>query len=298
MAIYHLSVKAVSRSTGRSAVAAAAYRTAERLTNERDGITHDYSRRSGVEDAFIVAPDGAGWAHDRSALWNAAEAAEKRKDAKVAREYEVALPAELSAEERRDLARAFAAAVVERYGVAADVAIHAPGKAGDQQNHHAHILTTTRTVGAEGLGVKTRQLDQANTASVEVEHLRAVWAGMTNQALERAGLGERVSHLSHKARGLEQTPTIHVGVAAMVMERKAEARAEKLGIPHEPVTDRVRQNQAIVERNRMLVAARTAVRNAQEALKGFLQEKLDQVQKVKREMLELKLTLRPRGPRL
>ena len=86
MASYHLSVKTVSRATGRSAPAAAAYRTASRIENERDGVTHDYTRRSGVETSFIVAPASAAWAQDRSALWNAVEAAEKRKDAKVARE--------------------------------------------------------------------------------------------------------------------------------------------------------------------------------------------------------------------
>src|SRR3546814_3712600 len=99
MAIYHLAVKSVSRSTGRSAVAAVAYRAGVALENGRDGLVHDYTRRSGVEDAFIVVPEGAEWAQDRSALWNAAEAAEKRKDAKVAREYELGLPAELDRSE-------------------------------------------------------------------------------------------------------------------------------------------------------------------------------------------------------
>src|SRR3546814_9830080 len=103
MAIYHLAVKSVSRSTGRSAVAAVAYRAGVALENERDGLVHDYTRRGGVEDVFIVVPEGAEWAQDRSALWNAAEAAEKRKDAKVAREYELGLPAELDAGQRRDL---------------------------------------------------------------------------------------------------------------------------------------------------------------------------------------------------
>src|SRR3546814_4252239 len=102
MAIYHLAVKSVSRSTGRSAVAAVAYRAGVALENERDGLVHDYTRRSGVEDAFIVVPEGAEWAQDRSALWNAAEAAAKRKDAKVAREYELGLPAELDAGQGRD----------------------------------------------------------------------------------------------------------------------------------------------------------------------------------------------------
>src|SRR3546814_4974695 len=97
MAIYHLAVKSVSRSTGRSAVAAVAYRAGVELVNERDGLVHDYTRRGGVEDVFIVVPEGAEWAQDRSALWNAAEAAEKSKDAKVARESAVGLPAELDA---------------------------------------------------------------------------------------------------------------------------------------------------------------------------------------------------------
>ncbi|MDE2342152.1 MAG: MobA/MobL family protein, partial [Betaproteobacteria bacterium] len=198
MAIYHLSVKAVSRSSGRSAPAAAAYRTGERIVNERDGVTHDYSRRTGVEQSFIVAPPGAEWAHDRSALWNAAEAAENRKNSLVAREYEVALPAELSAQGRADLARDFAAELVQRYGVAADVAIHAPGKDGDSRNHHAHILTTTRTVGTDGLGPKTRALDDPKSG--EIERVREVWAGLSNRALEREGVGERVDHRSLAAR--------------------------------------------------------------------------------------------------
>src|SRR3546814_2670587 len=144
MAIYHLAVKSVSRSTGRSAVAAVAYRAGVALENERDGLVHDYTRRSGVEDAFIVVPEGAEWAQDRSALWNAAEAAEKRKDAKVAREYELGLPAELDAGQRRDLVRAFAEDIRDRYGVAVDAAIHAPHDYGDDRNHHAHVMTTTR----------------------------------------------------------------------------------------------------------------------------------------------------------
>ncbi|OUI89447.1 conjugal transfer protein TraA, partial [Acetobacter persici] len=172
MAIYHLSVKSISRSAGRSVVAAAAYRAGQELTDERQGLTHDYTRKQGVEAAFIVAPDGADWAQDRNALWNAAEAAERRKDAKTGREYELALPAELDAGARKQLARDFAAELVERYGVVADVAIHGPGREGDNRNHHAHILTTTRTAGEDGLGAKTRVLDVASTASAEIEHMR------------------------------------------------------------------------------------------------------------------------------
>jgi ATP-dependent exoDNAse (exonuclease V) alpha subunit len=242
VAIYHLSVKAISSSAGRSVVAAAAYRAGQELTDERQGLTHDYTRKQGVEDAFIVAPDGADWAQDRNALWNAAEAAEKRKDAKTGREYELALPAELDAGARKELARDFAAELVARYGVVADVAIHAPGREGDNRNHHAHILTTTRTAGAEGLGAKTRVLDVASTASAEIEHMRGVWARQVNMALER-----------------------HMGVSATALERQA-ARE----IPgRDPVTDLGKQNAEIRERNRVLETARKAMEKAQELFSGL-----------------------------
>ena len=155
MAIYHLSVKPISRSAGRSATAAAAYRAGVEIADERTGEVHDYRRKGGVESADIVLPDGAPeWATNRGALWNAAEKAEKRKDACVAREYEVALPAELSPAERRRLALDFAQEMANREGCAVDVAIHAPGKEGDERNHHAHILRTTRKVAIDGLGAK------------------------------------------------------------------------------------------------------------------------------------------------
>jgi len=260
MAIYHLSVKSISRSAGRSVVAAAAYRAGQELTDARQGLTHDYTRKQGVEDAFIMAPDGADWAQDRNALWNAAEAAEKRKDAKTGREYELALPAELDAGARKALAREFAAELVERYGVVADVAIHEPGREGDNRNYHAHILTTTRTVGADGIGAKTRSLDVSSTASVEIEQLREVWAKQVNAALERHQIGQRVDHRSFARQGIEQEPTVHLGVAASGMERKA-AREEP---DREPVTERGQQNVAVRERNRVLEAARKAAEKAQE----------------------------------
>ncbi|MFT8816295.1 MobQ family relaxase [Acetobacter fabarum] len=265
MAIYHLSVKSISRSAGRSVVAAAAYRAGQELTDERQGTTHDYTRKQGVEDAFIVAPEGADWAHDRNALWNAAEAAEKRKDAKTGREYELALPAELDAGARATLARDFAAELVNRYGVVADVAIHEPGREGDNRNHHAHILTTTRTAGEDGLGAKTRVLDVASTASAEIEHMRAVWARQVNMALERHQVEQRVDHRSFERQGKEQEPTRHMGVSATAMERQA-ARE----IPgREPVTDLGKQNAKIRERNRVLETARKAVEKAQELFSGL-----------------------------
>jgi hypothetical protein len=188
--------------------------------DERTGLVHDYTRRSGVEATAIVAPVGAVWAQDRAALWNAAEAAEKRKDAKVAREYEVALPAELDAAGRLDLARQFAAALVDRYGVVADIAVHYPGREGDQRNWHAHVLTTTRAADESGLGAKTRTLDVAQSAAVQIEALRALWAEQTNAALGRAGVVARVDHRSHERRGLDAEPTERVATATYVVERR------------------------------------------------------------------------------
>ena len=134
-----------------------AYRAGEKLTNERDGITHDYTAKQGVEHAEIVLPEGvnADWARDRSDLWNAAEFAEKRKDARVAREFEIALPHELSAEQRLEAAREMAQELADRYGAAVDFVIHAPHEASDVRNHHAHLLMTTRQVTEGGLGDKT-----------------------------------------------------------------------------------------------------------------------------------------------
>ncbi|BCM88055.1 Ti-type conjugative transfer relaxase TraA [Methylobacterium indicum] len=233
MAIYHLSIKAVSRAGGRSATAAAAYRSASLIADTRTGEIHDYQRRTGVEASFIVAPDGAAWAQDRAALWNVVEAAERRKDAKVAREYQVALPHELTPEERQALARDFAEHLCARYGVAADVAIHAPGREGDERNWHAHILTTTRAVTADGLGAKTRVLDVATTARVEVEALRAIWEERANRHLAQAGLAVAINRRSHLDRGSGLAPGEHVGVHATQMQRRGKPGVDRVAIDPE-----------------------------------------------------------------
>ena len=230
MAIYHLSMKPVSRSSGRSAVAAAAYRSGTRLTNERDGLTHDFRAKSGIEHSEIVLPEGstADWAKDRSALWNAAEAGEKRKDARVAREFEVALPHELTAEERLDLTRSFAKSLADRFGTAVDFSLHSPDEDMDVRNHHAHIMMTTRQVGPDGLGDKTT-LERENKwlqdnglplSQAQLRDLRIEWEELTNQHLARAGHDMRVDHRSHHDRGLEIEPTQHVGVHATQMEQR------------------------------------------------------------------------------
>lgn len=258
MASYHLQVKTVKRSAGRSATAAAAYRAGEAITCEREGRVHDYSRKQGIASSFILAPEGAPqWVQDRAALWNAAEAAEVRGNAVVAREWELALPAELDATERRELATAFARSLVERYGVAADVAIHLPHREGDERNHHAHVLTTTRVMGTEGLGKKTRILDAAQTGGPEIAAMRGVWATLQNEALERVGAGTRVDHRSLEAQveaaiergdlvaaeALARTPEVKLGPAVSAMERRASREAAAEGRAYEPVTDRGRMAQ-------------------------------------------------------
>lgn len=230
MALYHLSTKPISRASGRSSVASAAYRAAERLENERDGIVHDFSRRSGVEHTEIVLPAGvdAAWAKERSALWNAAEASEKRKDARAAREIEVSLPHELSGEQRLALTRAFARGLADRYGVAVDFAIHSPHGKTDIRNHHAHIMMTTRKVGSKDFGEKS-DLELENkklqalglpTSHEQLRDIRIGWEQRTNEHLARAGLEIRVDHRSHQERGLEIEPTQHIGVHATQMERR------------------------------------------------------------------------------
>ena len=227
MAIYHLSAKSVGRSGGRSATGAAAYRAGERITDERTGEVFDYTRKGGIASAEIVMPAGGDWQPSREQLWNAAEAAERRKDAKVAREFEIALPAELSAEERRALAHEFAQEVADRYRVAADVCIHEPHRAGDERNHHAHILVTTREIDGQALGAKTRVLDSPKTSGAEIAALRERWAEMQNAALERSGERQRVDHRSLEAQGIERMPTRHLGPAAVGFERRTGEASER-----------------------------------------------------------------------
>ena len=287
MASYHCQVKSVSRGQGRSAVAAAAYRASARLECAREGRVHDYTRKRGVEAAFVVAPEGApDWASDRERLWNAAEEAERRKNSVVAREWEVALPHELGPEQRRGVVVDFAQALAERYGVAADVAIHAPHAQGDQRNHHAHVLTTTRAMGEDGLGAKTRVLDAQASRGAEVTAMRALWAELQNAALERAekerGLEaralDRVDHRSLaaqreaalaagdevRAEALDRPAEVKLGPAASAMERRAEREAEARGVPYEPVTDRGAQVHEARRARALLAEMRAGLEAARE----------------------------------
>ena len=181
----------ISRSQGRSATAAIAYRVAERIEDRRTGLVFDYAKRGGVDHTEILAPDHApDWVRDRSELWNRVEESETRKNSQVAREVRVALPAELTHEQRVALVREFAQAQFVDRGMVADIALHAPGRDGDERNHHAHILLTTREVDADGFTTKNRDWN----AKEVLEGWREAWARDSNAALERAGIEDRVDH--------------------------------------------------------------------------------------------------------
>jgi len=252
IAIFHATTKPLSRSAGRSSVAAAAYRAGVKLEDHRTAMVFDFTRRSGVMSADIVAPDDAAeFASDRTSLWNAAEQAEKRKDSRTAREWIVALPAELDAEQRTDLARDFARELVKRYGVAADVAIHAPSRGGNDRNYHAHILCTTRVVSGDKLGEKS-ELELSDSkrktlglvpAADEISTLRERWAALANAVLEKAGTAARIDHRSLAAQqadafergdlpealALDREPQRHVGVHATHLDRRSGAVVSERG---------------------------------------------------------------------
>lgn len=266
MAIFHMTMKSISRSAGQSVVAAAAYRAGEKITDERSGEVKDFERKRGVEGSEIHLPkDAPAELKDRAKLWNAAEGAENRKNSVTGREVEVSLPHELDEKHRRALANDFARHIVHRYGVAVDVSIHEPGKGGDDRNHHAHLLMTSRRIGPKGFGEKTRELDVKTTSRLEVQHLREEWENWTNRALKSQGIEARIDHRSLEAQGVEQVlPTRHMGPAATALERK--------GIETE-IGRENRRFKAI----RAMAAARSAKREAARQVQDLARPK-DQVQ--------------------
>ncbi len=216
MATYRLSAKLISRSEGRSATGAAAYRSGERLVDERTGEVFDYRRRGDVLDRSILAPTSApAWGQERERLWNAVERAEKRKDAQVAREIQVSLPYELTLAAQRELLHGWVGEQLVARGMVADIAIHAAHKGGDARNVHAHILLTTRTITPEGFAGKDRSW---NDRAV-LEEWRSSWEQHLNRALERARVAERVDHRSYAQRGIDREPEPKQGPVATRMER-------------------------------------------------------------------------------
>jgi ATP-dependent exoDNAse (exonuclease V) alpha subunit len=234
MAVYFLNMKTFGRAGGSSAASAVAYRAGERIRDERTGKTYDHSDRQDVMHKEIVLPkqfadEEMGWARDRASLWNAAESAETRKNARVAREYLVALPVELSPPQRLELVRGFSQELSDRYGFAVDFAIHAPRDfpGSDPRNFHAHLLATTREVKVEGLGAKTTlDMSDGNRRELglppvinELLHVRERWAVVTNEALQEAHISTRVDHRSLEAQGIDREPSPRIPRAAFEMER-------------------------------------------------------------------------------
>lgn len=213
MAIYHLHAQVISRSSGRSATGAAAYRAGVEIADERTGLVHDYTRKGGVDHTEILAPANAPeWANDRAKIWNGVEAAEKRKDAQLCREVEVALPSELTPEQMRDLVRDFARAEFVERGMVADVALHHV----KSENPHAHILLTTRALGPDGFGQKNRDWNRKEL----LEEWRESWERHANLALERAGHEARIDHRTLAAQGIQREPTQHLGPQAHSYEQR------------------------------------------------------------------------------
>lgn len=261
MAIYHCSIKIIKRSQGRSAVAAAAYRSGQRLTNEWDGITHDYTKKGGVVYSEIFLPAYApSEFSDRSTLWNSVEKIEKSRNAQLAREIEIALPAELDRKDQITLVRTYVRDAFVASGMCADFSIHDK----DDGNPHAHIILTLRPLNERSeWGTKCRKeydLDgrgqriplpggsfkshRVNTTDWndpgKAEVWRAAWADACNRALEQIGRPERIDHRSYIRQGVQKISTVHIGIAATQMERR--------GL----ITEKGTVNREIVAQNRLL----------------------------------------------
>ena len=248
----HASAKAIQRSKGRSSVAAAAYRAGVCLHDERTGLTHDYSRKQGVEFNRIYLPENAPQEYrDRETLWNAVERKENRSNSCTARELEVAFPYEFNAMQRREAGDSISRELLRRYGCAVDIAFHAPDKNGDERNYHAHILFTDRAFdisNSEGWARKKyRDLsndkievngEKTTRGQQEILSLREFSAQAMNKIAERDGLSVMVEHLSFEARGIDKEPQIHLGSVANDMQNNGKT------------SERGEQNKKIIDLNK------------------------------------------------
>jgi len=270
-------------------VAAAAYRAGVKLEDHRTAMVFDFTRRGGVVMAKVVAPAVAGdLAFDRSQIWNAAEVAEKRKDARTAREWILALPSELNASQRSELALAFANELVKRYGVIVDLAIHEPSKNGDERNHHAHLLCTTRSIQGNGFGEKAAlELSDAKrkelglcSGAEEIQQLRARWADLANQALASAGQSVRIDHRSlidqqeaalergdlGSAFALDRPAQRHVGVHATALDRRSGIVMSERGVRRAAIVADAHKRAAAAEER-----IRVAVQEQEEAARRIVE---------------------------
>ena len=283
MAIFIASTKSISRGNGQSAVASASYRAGCELEDKRYGKTHDYSKKHGVMSADIILPSSLAAANadiDRSDLWNKAEDAEKRKDARVAREWLVNLPYELSEQDRKELAHSFAQTLADRYGTIADCAIHQPtqkeiDRGADPRNFHAHILFTTRTAALDDnneiiltdkatieLSDNKRRSLGMERVSHEITDVRQIWEHIANEKLAEHD-HRLIDSRSYAAQGIDIEPQLKMGSVATKLERdkyerelkkaeKAKEEGKHYEIDKTPATQLGTINEIIHERNELV----------------------------------------------
>jgi len=265
----------ISRSEGRSATAAAAYRACTRITDKRQDLIFDYRRKRSLEAAEIALPaDAPEWAADRSELWNEAELRERngkrganaglfKANAVVAREFMFSFPAELSAEGRLAVARTMAQHLADNHQIAVDIALHKPGRSGDEHNHHCHMLTTTRRLTANGFGKKAEEWSGLRSGAILTRAFRALLAHTLNAALAaegKAGL-VHVEHRSFKDRGSSQRPTRHQGPSrthARRNERRRERQAFERDAAHTQQNRHQMERAAFDTRQQSALAAKLA----------------------------------------
>ena len=290
MAIYHLSIKIISRGKGKSAVAAASYRSGEKIKNEYDGIVHDFTRKGGIAHTEILLPQNAPQEFsDRGTLWNSVEKIEKSKNSQLAREIEIALPKELNREKQIELVREYVKENFVKVGMCADIALHDK----NDGNPHAHILLTMRplnedkTWGAKSKkeyildengekvklkngNCKTRKINTVDwNEQDKAEEWRKTWADITNKYLEENSIQEKVDHRSYQRQGIEEIPTIHLGVSASQMEKKGIA------------TDRGNINREIRKQNRLLQEIKLRIKALMRWIRGIGKEEKAETDKLK-----------------
>ncbi len=217
MAIYYFNASVISRSAGRSATASAAYRAAEKIKDNRTGEIHDYRKKKGVDEKFILAPDSApSWATNRSKLWNEVERVEYRINSQLAREIQLAIPVELNRTQQVELVKKYAADLFVKEGMIADVAFHEL----DSHNPHAHIMLTMREIDENGFK-KNKNRDWNKRQLLEKQ--RAAWSRYANHALEKAGINEKIDHRTLAEQGINRIPQIHLGSAVTAMMKRGVA---------------------------------------------------------------------------
>ena len=266
MAIYRCEFKIISRSAGHRACAAAAYRAAEKIADQRYGVTHDYSRKSNVAASFILAPENApAWMLDRTELWNAVEAVERRKDAQLCREVLLSLPHELTDVQREELVRQFVSEQFVAQGMIADVNIHHHSPSGDERNDHAHVLLTTRTLTADAFGPKERSWNSKEF----VHETREAWALAQNRLFEGLGLEIRVDHRSLADQGIDREPEPKLGPHATEALRNGEPeKADRAVEAFEAVAERNAERVRLEEQREVIDLALARLDRARDRDQG------------------------------